>query len=42
MNFTNMPELEVSWAYPLLLGAMTLVAIGMVAYFWRKGWIGRR
>ena len=42
MNFTNMPELEVNWAYPLLLGAMTLVAIGMVAYFWRKGWIGRR
>ncbi len=42
MNFANMPELEVSWAYPTLLGAMTLVAIGMVAYFWRKGWIGRR
>jgi magnesium transporter len=28
------------WAYPLLLGAMALVAIGMVVYFWRKGWIG--
>jgi magnesium transporter len=42
MNFTNMPELEVSWAYPLLLSAMVFVAIGMVAYFWRKGWIGRR
>ena len=41
MNFEHMPELHVKWAYPLLLAAMGLTAIGMVAHFWRKGWIGR-
>ena len=42
MNFEHMPELHVEWAYPLLLAGMTVTAIGMVIYFWRKGWIGRR
>lgn len=42
MNFEHMPELGVHWAYPLLLGSMAVVATGMVVYFWRKGWIGRR
>jgi len=42
MNFEHMPELHVKWAYPLLLGGMGLTAVGMVVYFWRKGWIGRR
>jgi len=42
MNFEHMPELGASWAYPLVLGAMALVACGMVVYFWRKGWIGRQ
>ena len=39
MNFENMPELGVAWAYPALWGAMILVALGMVAYFRRKGWL---
>ncbi len=42
MNFERMPELSLSWAYPLTLGLMATVATGMVFYFWRKGWIGRR
>ena len=42
MNFENMPELQKQWAYPALLILMTLTAGGMVLYFWRKGWIGRR
>ena len=42
MNFEHMPELQKQWAYPALLGLMTLTAGGMVFYFWRKGWIGRR
>jgi len=42
MNFENMPELQKQWAYPALLVLMTLTAGGMVLYFWRKGWIGRR
>ena len=42
MNFERMPELGKSWGYPLTLGVMGTVAGGMVFYFWRKGWIGRR
>ena len=40
MNFENMPELHSPWAYPLLLAAMAMVAIGMIWYFRRKGWLG--
>jgi len=42
MNFEHMPELQKQWAYPALLVLMTLTAGGMVLYFWRKGWLGRR
>ena len=40
MNFEDMPELHMRWGYPLLLAAMVVVAIGMVVYFRRKGWLG--
>ena len=40
MNFDFMPELHRPWAYPLLLGLMLLVALFMVFFFWRRGWIG--
>jgi magnesium transporter len=40
MNFENMPELHWPWAYPVLLAAMVLTAMGMVVVFRRKGWIG--
>jgi magnesium transporter len=40
MNFENMPELQVWWAYPILWCAMIVTAVGMTVYFWRKGWIG--
>jgi len=40
MNFENMPELRVRWAYPILIAAMVAVAAVMVVYFRRKGWIG--
>ncbi len=40
MNFTHMPELAWPWAYPAVLGVMALTAGAMIAYFWRKGWIG--
>ncbi|MGD2110206.1 MAG: magnesium/cobalt transporter CorA [Phycisphaerae bacterium] len=39
MNFENMPELHGKWAYPILLLAMLLVALGMIIYFRRKGWL---
>jgi magnesium transporter len=34
----NMPELGWYWGYPAVLGLMTAVAIGMLAYFARRGW----
>jgi len=46
MNFSaerspwNMPELNWYWGYPFALLAMALVALGMVLYFRRKGWVG--
>ena len=40
MNFENMPELHTPWAYPFLLAALVVVAVGMVVYFRRKGWLG--
>lgn len=39
MNFEYMPELAVPWAYPVLLGAMAVMAAGMVYFFRRKGWL---
>ena len=38
MNFKHMPELEWPWGYGGALGLMALTAIGMLAYFRRKGW----
>lgn len=42
MNFAHMPELSRPWAYPAALVLMLAVGLGMVWYFWRKGWIGGR
>ena len=39
MNFESMPELSIPWAYPALLGWMAAVALGMLWYFRRKGWL---
>jgi magnesium transporter len=41
MNFQYIPELKVPWAYPALLAAMFVIALVMLVYFWRRGWIGR-
>jgi magnesium transporter len=38
MNFRHMPELSVPWAYPLVLGVMSAVAIGMLIFFKRRRW----
>lgn len=40
MNFENMPELQVTWAYPIVWVTMIGIAGGMIAYFFRKGWLG--
>ncbi len=39
MNFENMPELKTRNGYFLTLASMVIVAIGLLIYFWRKGWI---
>ncbi len=39
MNFAWMPELHEHYGYPLCLGAMALVATGMLGWFYRRGWL---
>ena len=38
MNFKHMPELEYEYGYYIVVGAMILIALGMVSYFKRKKW----
>ena len=40
MNFENMPELHSRYGYYGAWGLMILVAIAMLFFFWRRGWIG--
>jgi magnesium transporter len=39
MNFQYMPELGWRWSYPLVWLVMIVIAIMMLAYFRRKGWL---
>lgn len=39
MNFENMPELKTQYGYFITLGIMLAVALGLIFYFWKKGWI---
>lgn len=41
MNFVNMPEIDWRYGYPATLGVMAAIALGLVLWFRRKGWIGR-
>jgi magnesium transporter len=47
MNFNpaispwNMPELNWRWGYPAVLVLMITMAVGLLWFFWRRGWIGR-
>lgn len=38
MNFKYMPELDIRWAYPAVLGLMAVITIGMLIYFKKKHW----
>lgn len=40
MNFDYMPELKSEYGYFFTLGLMAIVAIGLLIYFYRRGWIG--
>jgi len=39
MNFEHMPELSWTYGYPLALGAMLAVVIGLYIMFKKKGWL---
>lgn len=41
MNFKTMPELEWLYGYPYALGLMLSVAVAILLWFRRKGWIRR-
>jgi len=41
MNFDIMPELHFSYAYPVTLAAMAVIAIGLYWYFRSRGWFGK-
>ena len=40
MNFDHMPELHTPYGYFTVMGIMIVVAIGMLLFFRRRGWIG--
>jgi magnesium transporter len=42
MNFEHMPELHSRWGYPLIWLIMIVVAIAMLVFFRRRGWIGAK
>ena len=39
MNFENMPELKTKNGYYVTIAFMIFVAVALLFYFWRKGWI---
>lgn len=39
MNFEHMPELKSEWGYPMVLGGMAAVGIGMLVVFRNKRWL---
>jgi magnesium transporter len=41
MNFDNMPELHSRYGYYATWAIMLTVAVGMLIFFWRRGWLGR-
>ena len=40
MNFEHMPELRSPWGYPVLLAFMIAIAMTMLVFFRRRGWLG--
>jgi magnesium transporter len=39
MNFHNMPELETTYGYPIVLSGMLAVVLGMLWFFHKKKWL---
>ncbi|NOT47831.1 MAG: magnesium/cobalt transporter CorA [Acidobacteria bacterium] len=42
MNFENMPELHTPHGYFITISVMIVVAVILLIYFWRRGWIFQR
>lgn len=42
MNFASMPELGWRWGYPVVLGVMAVIAVALLWWFRRIGWLGRK
>jgi magnesium transporter len=41
MNFDYMPELRAHMGYPVTVGVMLTIAVVMLVYFRRRGWLGK-
>ncbi len=41
-NFDYIPELAYRFSYFIMLGVMAVVAVVMLAIFWKKGWLRRK
>ncbi len=39
MNFDHMPELHDRLGYPILLAVMAVIALGLLGFFHRRGWL---
>jgi magnesium transporter len=39
MNFRFMPELEMKYGYPAVLGLMLVVTLAIYLWFRKKGWL---
>jgi len=39
MNFDHMPELHYAYSYPIFIGVLVAVAVGMILIFKKRGWL---
>ena len=39
MNFENMPELKYAHGYYTVIGIMILIGLGLLTFFWKRGWL---
>lgn len=42
MNFDHMPELHWKYGYFITLGVMAIIVIGMIFWFYKKGWLFKK
>ena len=41
MNFVNMPELQYTYGYYVIVGVMLLIGFLLLTFFWKRGWLKR-